>query len=122
LLEAPALVVVAHWAKASLSLPTLLHQSAALTQKLLPQLARYGFLPEQQQLFLKPLAPALTAAQAINVAEVAVHMQNQAQQLVSLPAALLMQTYLRRLRMDQLLIVGSITAQILPQQQHLKVY
>jgi hypothetical protein len=56
------------------------------------------------------------------VAVAAARMQNQAQQLVSLPEAWPMQTSLRHLRMDQLLIVGSTTAQTLRQQQHLKVF
>jgi hypothetical protein len=55
------------------------------------------------------------------LAAAAVRMQNQVQQLGSLPAALLMQTSLRRLRMDQLLIVGLTTVRTQPQRQHLKV-
>jgi hypothetical protein len=61
---------------------------------------------------------AVLAAKAVVVAG---RMQNQAQQLGLLPVALLMQTSLLRLRMDQLLIAGLTTAQTLHQQQHLKV-
>jgi hypothetical protein len=58
---------------------------------------------------------------------VAVLMQNQAQQLVSLPEALAMQTYPPLLRLGQLLIAGLNTAPPIPRQQqplqmtHLKV-
>jgi hypothetical protein len=48
-------------------------------------------------------------------------MQNQAQQLVSLPEALAMQTYPLLLRLGQLLIAGLTTAQTPRRQQHLKV-
>jgi hypothetical protein len=73
---------------------------------LLPQLALFIFLPEQQRLFLKLLAPALTAVLAVKTVAVVAHMQNQVQQLGLLPAEQVMQTYLRVLRMDQLRIVG----------------
>jgi hypothetical protein len=53
---------------------------------------------------------------------VAVLMQNQAQQRVSLPEALLMQTYLLLLRLGQPLIAGLTTAQTPHRQQHLKVF
>jgi hypothetical protein len=58
---------------------------------------------------------------AVKTVVAVVHMQNQAQQLALLPAALLMQTSRQLVRMDQLPIAGSITVQTPHQQQHLKV-